>query len=111
MIKPEEFSDNESDGNTEYFNLQIKLPNSKIQTLKIYENDDANQVVEEFCKIHSVDENIKNKLVANIENCQKQFLNKDIKNDNKENQENEEEEEEEIEEENNIINENSQNKK
>ena len=110
VIKPEEFSDNESDGNTEYFNLQIKLPNSKIQTLKIYENDDANQVVEEFCKIHSVDENIKNKLVANIENCQKQFLNKDIKNDNKGNQENEEEEEE-IEEENNIINENSQNNK
>ena len=103
MIKPEEFSDNESDGNTEYFNLQVKLPNGKIQVLKIYENDDANKVVEEFCKIHSVDRNIKNKLVSNIENCQKQFLNKDIKkNDN--NKENEEEEEdEEIEEENNIL--------
>ena len=103
IVMPEsDLSRNESDGNTEYFNLQIKLPNGKMQTLKIYENDDANKVVEEFCKIHSVDSNIKNKLVANIENCQKQFLINDNKNneniDNEEEEEDDEEEEEDEEE-------------
>ena len=75
LILPENYlSEDESDGNTEYFNLQIKLPNGRTQTLKVYENDDANKVIEEFCKIHSIDDNIKNKLVTNILNCQKQFL-------------------------------------
>ena len=101
-------SNNESDGNTEYFNLQIKLPNGKIQTLKIYENDDPNKVVEEFCKINSVNNNIKNKLIINIENCQKEFLKKN-KNNNKYNINNEEGEEDDEEEENNIlVDENSQ---
>jgi len=103
---PENYlNENESDGNTEYFNLQIKLPNGRTQTLKVYENDNANKVVEEFCKIHSIDDNIKNKLVNNIINCQKQFLLKD-KNENQNDDDNEEEEEEEDdeeEEENNII--------
>ena len=102
---PENYlSEDESDGNTEYFNLQIKLPNGRTQTLKVYENDDANKVVEEFCKIHSIDDNIKSKLVTNIENCQKQFLMNDNKNQNDEdNEEEEEEEDDEEEEENNII--------
>ena len=117
IIEPEEPSNEESDGNTEYFNLQIKLPNGKIQTLKIYENDDANNVVKEFCKIHSIDDNIKNKLVANIKNCQKQFLNKENKNNNYDNNNNNNEEEEEVseeveEEENNVlVDENFKNKK
>ena len=97
-------NESESDGNTEYFNLQIKLPNGKIKTLKVYENDDANEVVEEFCKIHSIDENIKSKLVANIENCQKQFLMKEKSNGNNEEDEIEENEEEgEEEEQNNVL--------
>ena len=77
-------NENESDEKEEYFNLQIKLPNGKMQTLKIYENDDANEVVEEFCKIHSIDDNVKNKLVANIQICQKQFLLNDNKNNENE---------------------------
>ena len=77
-IKSKKSFNNESDGNTEYFNLQIKLPNGKIQTIKVYENDDPNEIVEEFCKIHTIDNNIKYKLVANIKNCQKQFLMKAI---------------------------------
>ena len=95
--KNNEFNSNksESDDNTEYFNLQIKLPNGKIKNIKVYENDDANEVVEEFCKIHSIDDNIKNKLVANIENCQKQFLMKDKSEENNEEDEMEENEEEE----------------
>ena len=79
--------ENESDVN-EYFNLQIKLPNGKIQSLKIYENDDANKVVEEFCKINYIDYNIKKKLIKNIEKCQKEFLNKEK--DNNEEREDEE---------------------
>ena len=102
--KKEEIDNNdESDGNTEYFNLQIKLPNGRIQTLKVYENDDANKVVEEFCKIHSVDDNIKNKLVANIEYCQKQYLNKDNENNENDNEGDNEEGEEVEEEQNNIL--------
>ena len=107
LILPENYlSEDESDGNTEYFNLQIKLPNGRTQTLKVYENDDANKVIEEFCKIHSIDDNIKNKLVTNILNCQKQFLLKGNKNESQNDEDNEEEEEEEDdeeEEENNII--------
>ena len=93
-------NENESDEKEEYFNLQIKLPNGKMQTLKIYENDDANEVVEEFCKIHSIDDNVKNKLVDNIQIWQKQFL----LNDNK-NNENEDyiKNDEEDEEQNNIL--------
>ena len=71
------FNENESEGNDEYFNLQIKLPNGKKQTLKIYENDDAKKIVEEFCLINSIDDNTKNKLIDKIEKCQKEFLNKD----------------------------------
>jgi len=81
------FRENESDENKEYFNLQIKLPNGKTQTLKIYENDDANKIVDEFCKINSIDDKIKYKLINNIEKCQKEFLNKD-NNDNEEEEDN-----------------------
>ena len=97
-----ENNSNESDGNDEYFNLQIKLPNGKMKTLKVYENDDPNEVVEEFCKIHSIDDNIKSKLVANIENCQRQFLMKNSENDFESNPE-ENEEEEYQDEQNNIL--------
>ena len=99
-------SKSESDGNTEYFNLQIKLPNGKIQTLKVYENDDANEVVEEFCKIHSIDDNIKNKLILNIENCQKKFLMKENDNNNQDEIEKNEEEEEDEEQNNVLVDEN-----
>ena len=98
-IKSKKSFNNESDGNTEYFNLQIKLPNGKIQTIKVYENDDPNDVVEEFCKIHTIDDNIKYKLVANIKNCQKQFLMKENKSNNESENENDDEENEEEEEE------------
>jgi hypothetical protein len=96
-----------SDGNTDYFNLQIKLPNGKTQTLKIYENDDVNKVVEEFCKIHSIDNNIKNKLILNIKNYQKEFLNKGNNNNYYQNdnisEEVEEEGEDEEPEDNNVL--------
>ena len=107
-IKSKKSFNNESDGNTEYFNLQIKLPNGKIQTIKVYENDDPNEVVEEFCKIHTIDNNIKYKLVANIKNCQKQFLMKDNKsnNDSENDDEENEEEDEEGEEQNILLDEN-----
>ena len=95
--------ENESDENAEYFNLQIKLPNGKMQTLKVYENDDANEVVEEFCKIHSIDDSIKNKLVANIETCQRQFLSNGNKSNDNQNEEYLKNNEEDDEEHNNIL--------
>ena len=84
------------------------MPNGRTQTLKIYENDDANKIVEDFCKIHSIDNNIKNKLIANVIKCQKEYLNKDnnynyYQNDNIPEEVEEEGEEEEEKEDNNIF--------
>ena len=72
----------------------------------MYENDDANEVVEEFCKIHSIDDNIKNKLILNIENCQKKFLMKENDNNNQDEIEKNEEEEEDEEQNNVLVDEN-----
>ena len=97
------YNESENDYYNEYFNLQIKLPNGKIKTLKVHENDDANEVIDEFCKIHSIEDNIKSKLVDNIKMCQKQFLMQDNDEDNENDKEEDEieknEEEEEYQEE------------
>ena len=97
------YNESENDYYNEYFNLQIKLPNGKMKTLKVHENDDANEVIDEFCKIHSIDDNIKSKLVENIKLCQKQFLMRDNDEDNENDKEEDEieknEEEEEYQEE------------
>ena len=73
--------------NEEFFTLQIKIPNGQLRTLKIYLKNDPCKIAEEFCKIYSIKESVKKKLVKNIIECQRAYLN------NKKYQEMEEEEE------------------
>ena len=73
--------------NEEFFTLQIKIPNGQLRTLKIYLKNDPYKVADEFCKIYSIKESVKKKLVKNIIDCQRAYLN------NKKYQEMEEEEE------------------
>jgi hypothetical protein len=61
-----------------------------MKTIKIYMNDDPYKVADEFCKIFSIKENVKQKLIRNIIKCQKAFINKRVKENN--NNKNEEEE-------------------
>ena len=73
--------------NEEFFTLQIKIPNGQLRTLKIYLKNDPCKIADEFCKIYSIKESVKKKLVKNIIECQRAYLN------NKKYQEMEEEEE------------------
>ena len=71
-----------------FFSLQIKIPNGKMKTIKIYMNDDPYKVADEFCRIYSIKESVKQKLIRNIIKCQKAYINK------RENENNNNEEEE-----------------
>ena len=73
--------------NSEFFTLQIKIPNGQLRNLKIYLKSDPYKVADEFCKIYSIKESVKKKLIKNIIECQRAYLN------NKKYQEMEEEEE------------------
>ena len=86
--------------NDEFFTLQIKIPNGQLRTLKIYIKSDPYKVADDFCKIYSIKESVKKKLIKNIIDCQKAYLN------NKKNKEMEEEEE--VEEEGEEINNNKE---
>ena len=69
----------------EDFDIDIKIPNGKIIKLKFNINDDIYQKAEEFCKIFSLNDSLKQKLIKKFE---------EYKNDYKKHQEEEEEDEE-----------------
>ena len=71
----------------EFFTLQIKIPNGQLRSLKIFIKSDPYKVAGDFCKIYSIKESVKQKLIKNIIDCQKAYLN------NKKSREMEEEEE------------------
>ena len=106
--KTELFEETQSEDNDEYFSIEIKLTNGQKKLINVYENDDPEEVVDEFCKVYSIDNNVKEKLVKNIKEFQKKFLSKtkntEENNHNNNNDEHKREEEEEEEEEENIIN-------
>ena len=77
----------------DFFTLQIKIPNGQLRVLKIYMKNDPYKVADDFCKIYSIKESIKKKLINNIINCQKTYLN-DKRREEIENEEELEEEEE-----------------
>ena len=59
-----------------------------MKTIKIYMNDDPYKVADEFCKIYSIKESVKQKLIRNIIKCQKTYKNKrDKKKNNNEEEE------------------------
>ena len=59
--------DTSFENNENYFCIQIKIPNGKTVKLKINESDDINQKVEEFCRIYTLNDNIKRKIINKIE--------------------------------------------
>jgi hypothetical protein len=58
--------ENSLDNKEDFYSIQIKIPSGKSVKLKIYESDDINQKVEEFCKIYSLNDNIKRKIINKI---------------------------------------------
>ena len=58
--------ENSLDNKEEFYSIQIKIPSGKLVQLKIYESDDINQKVEEFCKIYTLNDNIKKKIINKI---------------------------------------------
>ena len=71
---------NNRNGN-EFFTLQIKIPIGKLKKIKIYKDDDANKIADEFCRIYSIKDNVKQKLIKNIIKYQNLYLKK-IQTDN-----------------------------
>ena len=68
------YEDNESDGNDDYFTIDLKLPNGKIRKIKVYEKDDPIEIAENFCKTYKIKDNIKEKLVMNIKSFKEKYL-------------------------------------
>ena len=59
----------------DYFTMKIKIPNGQERTLKINIKNDPYKIANNFCKIYSIKENGKQKLIKNIINCQNVYLN------------------------------------
>jgi hypothetical protein len=58
---------------TEDSTIEIKIPNGKIVKLKIDINEDMNKKADEFCKIFSLNDNIKKKLIKKFEEFRKYY--------------------------------------
>ena len=56
------------------FTMKIKIANGQMRNLKINIKSDPFKVANEFCKIYSIRDGMKNKLINNIINCQKSYL-------------------------------------
>ena len=60
--------------NNDYFTMKIKIPNGQMKNLKIYIKSDPYKIANDFCKIYSVKDDVKRKLIKNIINCQNVYL-------------------------------------
>ena len=58
----------------DYFTMKIKIPNDQMKNLKIYINSDPYKIANCFYKIYSIKDDVKQKLIKNIINCQSVFL-------------------------------------
>ena len=72
-LRKEKFHKKKKEG--EYFTMKIKIPNGQERTLKINIKNDPYKIASNFCKIYSIKENVKEKLIKNIINCQNVYLN------------------------------------
>ena len=66
---------NNNNKKDEYFTLQIKIPNGQLRVIKIYMKSDPYKVADDFCKIYSIKDSVKRKLINNIISCQKAYIN------------------------------------
>ena len=65
----------EKQKNNDYFIMKIKIPNGQMKSIKINIESDPYKIANEFCKVYSIKENMKQKLIKNIINCQNTYLN------------------------------------
>ena len=70
--------DRKKEKKEECFIMKIKIPNGQMRTLKININSDPYKIANDFCKIYSIKENVKQKLIKNIINCQNICLKNNI---------------------------------
>ena len=66
---------NNNNKKDEFFTLQIKIPNGQLRVIKIYMKSDPYKVADDFCKIYSIKDSVKRKLINNIISCQKAYIN------------------------------------
>lgn len=64
----------ESDGEDDYFTMQVKIPSGKTRMIKVYPNDDPREIAESFCKIYGIKQSVQDRLTANIINFKKKYL-------------------------------------
>ena len=60
--------------NNDFFTMKIKIPNGQMKNLKIDIKSDPYKISNDFCKIYSIKDDVKQKLIKNIINCQNVFL-------------------------------------
>lgn len=66
--------ENESDGNDDYFTIQVKIPNGSERTLRIYEDDDPFEIASSFCKTYCMKDEIRDILAKNITKFKNTYL-------------------------------------
>ena len=59
-----------------FFNVEIEMPGVKERVLKIYLEDEIKVIVDNFCKIYCIKEEIKDLLIQTIINAKNQYLEK-----------------------------------
>ena len=62
--------------NEDFFTIEIKIPNGKERTLKIYLSDDPYDIADNFCKTYCLKEEIKERLAKTILNFRNLYLQK-----------------------------------
>ena len=70
---PDFINDDNENSDTEDSTIEIKIPNGKIVKFKFDINEDINKIVENFCKIYSLRDNVKQKLIKKIEEIKNYF--------------------------------------
>ena len=65
--KKENYCEKYEKSDDEDFDIDIKIPSGKIIKLKFNINDDINRKAEEFCKIFSLNDSLKQKLIKKFE--------------------------------------------
>ena len=74
-----DFMNNENDNsnNEDFYTVEIKIPNGKKVNMKINHNEDIDKKIENFCKIYSLNDKVKRKLIKKILEYKNYYYNDD----------------------------------